>query len=132
VEVLIVLAIILILSGTTGFVAFRFVGQARHVAARSQIETLALALDGYALDCRQYPTPEQGLDALWAKPTREPVPVGWNGPYMSKRIPSDPWTRPYEYTLPGPHGLPFGLRSLGADGREGGEGLDRDVCSWED
>lgn len=112
--------------------AFRYVDRARQVTARSQIETFSLALQAYAIDCRRYPTQEQGLQALWQKPILEPVPSGWSGPYVEKSIPADPWGNAYEYLVPGPEGLPFGIRSFGADGREGGEGNDRDVSSWQD
>ena len=112
--------------------AFRYVDRARQVTARSQIESFSLALQAYAIDCKQYPAQEQGLQALWEKPVLEPVPASWSGPYMEKKIPNDPWGRPYEYTVPGPGGLPFGLRSLGADGKEGGEGNDKDVASWQE
>jgi general secretion pathway protein G len=132
VEVLIVIAIVLILTSSVGFMAFRYIDKARQVTAKSQIETFALALQSYALDCRGYPTRDQGLDALWTKPSQEPVPSGWNGPYVNKKIGTDPWGNAYEYVLPGPNGLPFSLRSWGADGKEGGEGNDKDVSSWED
>ena len=130
-EVLIVIAIILILTSAVGFMAFRYVEKARQVTARNQIETIALALDAYAMDCKQYPTVEQGLEALWTRPTADPVPAGWGGPYVTKRITGDPWGNPYHYAVPGPNGLPFGLQSWGADGREGGEGNDKDLLSWE-
>jgi general secretion pathway protein G len=112
--------------------AFRYIGKSRQVTAKTQIETVSLALNAYAQDCLQYPTVEQGLVALWTKPSQEPVPAAWDGPYVTKKISTDPWGHPYEYTLPGPNGLPFGVRSLGADGREGGEGNDKDLSSWED
>lgn len=131
-EVLIVIAIVLILTGSVGFMAFRYVDRARLVTARSQIETYGLALQTYALDCGGYPTREQGLAALWSKPSTEPVPAGWNGPYVDRKVGPDPWGRPYEYAVPGPDGLPFGLRSWGSDGKEGGEGSARDVASWEE
>lgn len=128
---LIVIAIILILTSAVGFMAFRYIEKARQVTARSQVETLSLALDAYALDCKRYPTPDQGLDALWAKPGTEPVPTGWDGPYVNKKIGMDPWGNPWDYSVPGQGGLPFGLRSFGADGKEGGESNDKDVSSWE-
>ena len=131
-EVIIVMAIVLILTSSVGFVGFRYLDRARQVTARSQIASFALALQAYAIDCRQYPTQEQGLDALWTKPVLEPVPSGWAGPYVEKRIPNDPWGRSYAYTSPGPGGLPYGVRSLGSDGAEGGEGNARDVSSWEE
>lgn len=112
--------------------AFRYIAKARQVSASSQIETLSLALNAYAQDCLQYPTEAQGLEALWTRPTQEPVPEGWEGPYVNKKITADPWGHAYEYTVPGPNNLPFGLRSFGQDGREGGEGNDRDFVTWED
>jgi general secretion pathway protein G len=75
---------------------------------------------------------EQGLAALWEKPTLEPVSSGWNGPYLYKNIPKDPWGSMYEYVAPGPNNLPYGIRSYGADGREGGENNDADIYSWGD
>jgi general secretion pathway protein G len=131
IETLIVIAIIMILSSSVGFVAYRYVERAKSVAARNQIETYALALDSYFVDCAGYPTQEQGLRALWEKPTVAPVPEGWNGPYVGKPVQKDPWGGEYQYSIPGASGLPFGIRSLGADGKEGGDGKDRDISSWE-
>jgi general secretion pathway protein G len=111
--------------------AFRYIEKARQVTARSQIETLSLALDAYATDCKSYPTPDQGLNALWTKPTAAPIPADWNGPYVNKPVGMDPWGHAWDYTVPGPGGLPFGLRSFGADGKEGGDGNDKDVASWD-
>lgn len=132
IETLIVIGIILILTSTVGFMAYRYLDKAKTVSARSQIETYSLALDSYYADCGVYPTNEQGLAALWQKPTLEPVPAGWAGPYINKPVRGDPWNNAYEYICPGANGLPFGLRSFGADGKEGGEGHDADVTSWED
>jgi len=111
--------------------AFRYIEKARQVSARSQVDTISLALDAYALDSRQYPTQEQGLAALWSRPTADPIPSGWSGPYVNKKIGADPWGHPFDYAVPGPEGLPFGLRSFGADGKEGGDGNDKDITSWE-
>ena len=131
IETIIVLAIVMTLSTTVGFVGFRYIGQAKTAAARNQIETISLGLSGYLFDCGRYPTEAQGLDALWSKPSAPPVPEGWNGPYLEKRMNADPWGNPYRYTVPGPNGLPYGVASYGADGREGGEGDARDILSWE-
>jgi general secretion pathway protein G len=90
-----------------------------------------MALNSYFLDCGVYPTTEQGLQALWEKPILEPVPKGWEGPYIDKAVPNDPWNNEFEYLNPGPHGLPFGVRSFGADGAEGGESRDNDISSWK-
>ncbi len=131
VEVLIVIAIILILTSAVGFMAFRYIDKARVVTAKNQIETFSLALDAYALDCTHYPSQEQGLMSLWEKPVLEPVPAGWNGPYLSKKPSDDPWGHPYQYIVPGPSGLAFGIRSLGSDGAEGGTGNAADITSWQ-
>jgi len=131
IETLIVIGIILILTATVGFMGFRYLDKAKTVSARSQIETFSLALEAYYLDCASYPSQDQGLSALWQKPSAEPVPPGWRGPYIGKPVPKDPWGNDYEYTVPGPNGPPFGIRSFGADGREGGEGNDQDQSSWE-
>ncbi len=111
--------------------AFKYIDRAKEVAARSQIETYALALDSLYLDSGAYPTEEQGLSALWQKPSAPPEMPGWKGPYTNKPVGPDPWGRAYEYSCPGQNGLPFGIRSLGADGREGGEGANADIASWE-
>jgi general secretion pathway protein G len=130
-EVLIVIAIILILTSAVGFMSFRYIDKARQVTAKNHVETLSLALNAYALDCTAYPSKEQGLESLWTRPVVEPPP-GWSGPYVNKKITADPWGHPYQYIEPGPNGLPFGIRCLGADGKENGEGNDRDIVSWED
>ena len=127
VETLIVIGIILILTSTVGFMAFRYVDKARVVAARNQIEELSMALHSYYMDCKQYPTEQQGLDALWEKPVLEPVPPEWTGPYLTKKIQDDPWGHPYKYSVPGPNGLPFGVASFGTKGLEGDVG---NITSW--
>jgi len=131
VETLIVIAIILILTGTVGFIAFRYIDNAKVVAARSQIETFSVALNSYLFDNGSYPTQEQGLQALWQKPSTAPIPTDWKGPYLEKDVPNDPWGHPYQYLVPGPSGLPFGLRSFGSDGVEGGDGNAKDITSWD-
>jgi len=84
------------------------------------------------LDCGRYPTEEQGLKALVEKPILSPVPKKWNGPYIQTlEIPIDPWSNEYEYMVPGPGGLPFGIRSYGADAIEGGQDNDKDITTWE-
>jgi len=129
-ETLIVIAIVLILTSIVGFTGIQYLDRARAAAARSQIDAFALALESYYIDCGRYPTEEQGLKALWQKPIIEPISPNWAGPYIYKKTPSDPWGNLYEYKTPGPEGLPFSIRSLGADSREGGEGKDADINSW--
>ena len=130
IETIIVLAIVLTLSTTVGFMGYRYIGKAKTAAARNQIEAVNLALNGYLFDCGRYPSQEQGLSALYKKPSSSPVPDNWAGPYIEKQIENDPWGNAYTYTVPGPDGLPFGVVSYGADGSEGGEGDDADVSSW--
>ena len=130
VETLIVISIVLVLTSTVGFMGFKYVGKAKIVAARTQIENLSMALDTYFMDNRQYPTEEQGLGSLWEKPILEPVPAHWDGPYLKKKLTADPWENEYEYTVPGPHGLAYGIKSMGGDGNPGGEGTDGDITSW--
>jgi general secretion pathway protein G len=132
IEIMVAVMILLILIGAASFTYIRYVSRARVVGAKNQVEAFSIALNAYYLDCGRYPSTEQGLKALWAKPVLEPVPSQWSGPYLNKEVPRDPWGRDYEYRNPGPSGLPFAIRSLGADGLEGGEGSDRDVESWRE
>lgn len=131
VETLIVISIVLILTSTVGFMAFRYVGKAKIVAAKTQIENLSMALDTYFMDNMRYPIEEQGLASLWKKPILEPVPKNWDGPYIKKKLAKDPWENDYVYVIPGPNGLPYGISSPGADGYPGGEGDNQDINSWE-
>jgi general secretion pathway protein G len=102
------------------------VGQSKTAAARAQIELLGAALDQYRLDAGRYPDTSQGLDALM----RNPGVTNWNGPYLRKEVPRDPWQNAYKYRCcPGQHG-DYDLWSDGADGAPGGEGEDGDVTSW--
>lgn len=130
-ETLIVIAIILILSATVGFAAINSLEKSRIAAAKTQIESLATALEAYYIDCGNYPAAEQGLAALRKKPEISPSSDSWGGPYIYKNAPKDPWGYEYEYTCPAPDGSPYGIRSFGADGIEGGEGKDADIKSWE-
>ena len=126
VETLIVIGIILILTSAVGFMAFKYIDQAKQATAKSQIETFALALSSYYIDCKKYPDPRQGLGALWEKPSDA---EGWSGPYIAKAVPKDPWGHDYELKIPGPNGIPFEIVSLGADGAPGGTGPDADISS---
>ncbi len=103
--------------------------QARQAAAQADIEAnIATALDLYELDNGQYPTTEQGLAALKTKPTSSPISEGWNGPYL-KKMPKDPWGKPYIYKSPGEHNIgDYDLASWGRDGVEGGGD---DAVNWE-
>ena len=101
---------------------------ARATAAKTDVNNLVQALKLYRLDNQRYPTAEQGLQALIAKPTTAPVPGNWK-PYLEK-LPNDPWGRPYQYLNPGIKGE-IDVMSFGADGQSGGEGKDADIGSWQ-
>jgi general secretion pathway protein G len=127
-ELLVVLGIIAMLAGLVGPQVMKHMGEAKVKAAKVQIEDLSSTLDMYKLDVGSYPTTEQGLNALIESPDGA---QRWNGPYLKKsKIPLDPWQQEYKYTSPGEHGK-FDLTSMGADGKEGGEGEDKDLNSWE-
>lgn len=130
IETLIVMGIVLILTASVGFSAVKQLDKARVVTSRSQIEAFTLALDSYYLDCGSYPTQEQGLNALWQK-TANSTSNFWNGPYLNKAVPADPWGNQYQYTVPGNNGLPFEIISYGQDGMEGGEKNAADISSGE-
>jgi general secretion pathway protein G len=127
-ELLVVLGIIAMLAGLVGPQVMKHMGESKVKAAKVQIEDLAQTLDMYKLDVGSYPTSEQGLNALIESPDGA---QRWNGPYLRKsKVPLDPWQQEYKYTSPGEHGK-FDVSSLGADGKEGGEGEDQDLNSWE-
>jgi general secretion pathway protein G len=125
-ELLVVVAIIGLLAGYVGPRYFAQIGKAEVKAALAQIDALQKALDQYRLDVGRYPSTEQGLAALVAKPSGASK---WAGPYLRKEVPLDPWGKPYIYRNPGEHG-DFDLLSYGRDGRPGGQGEDADIVSW--
>ncbi|WP_312972808.1 type II secretion system major pseudopilin GspG [Pseudomonas sp.] len=96
----------------------------------ADLSTFEQALDMYRLDNLRFPSNEQGLSALVAKPTVEPLPRAWRADGYIRRLPEDPWGKPYQYRSPGEHGR-VDVYSLGADGLEGGEGIDADLGNWE-
>ena len=125
-ELLVVMVIIGLLAGYVGPKYFAQVGKSQVKTARAQIDALEKALDQYRLDTGRYPGMEQGLAALVAKPANEPK---WDGPYLKKNVPADPWGNAYVYKIPGEHGE-FDLLSLGKDGQAGGTGEAADVTNW--
>ena len=130
-----IMVVVIILGLLAVLVAPRVIGRlatAKDKAGRAQIELLGTALDQYRLDNGAYPTTEQGLEALWRRPTASPEPRNWVGPYLRKRVPLDPWGRPYGYRSPGEvNPDSYDLVSLGADGAPGGEGENADLTSWD-
>jgi len=128
IEMLIVMVILGLLAALVGPRMFGKVGKSRQKAAKAQIALFETALDTYRLDTSRYPTTDQGLQALRVKPSGV---ERWDGPYLPKEVPLDPWGHRYVYRSPGEHG-DIDIISLGADGAEGGEGEDEDVVSWKD
>ena len=127
-EILVVLVILGLMASLVGPQLFKQLGGSKTRAAQLQIQELSAALDLYRLELGGYPSTEQGLEALISKPRNV---ENWNGPYLKKNvIRMDPWGSPYQYRAPGQNGE-FDLWSLGADKREGGDGENRDVRSWE-
>ena len=126
IELLVVVVILGLLIGYAGPKYFSQVGKSKVTSARAQISAFSKALDQYRLEVGHYPTTEQGLAALIAKPASE---TKWEGPYLEKTIRQDPWDRAYQYKNPGEHG-DYDLFSLGKDGAAGGTGENVDITSW--
>ncbi len=126
-ELLIVLVIIGLLAALVGPILFQRINPAKQSVARAQMENFMTALDNYFIDNGQFPNAQQGLSVLRTKPEGSEK---WNGPYLKKDIPKDPWGNPYQYRSPGRNGG-YEIASLGADGKEGGEGENADINSWE-
>jgi general secretion pathway protein G len=126
IELLVVMVIIALFATIVGTRVGRNVDKARQVTAKSQISEYESALDQFKLDVGRYPSKEEGLEALRTRPADAP---NWDGPYLRKDIPADPWGHPYVYRFPGTHG-DFDLLALGADGQEGGEGDNTDIKNW--
>lgn len=105
--------------------------RSRQERAARDIEALSDALDKYRIDNGRYPTTDQGLAALRTEPTLPPPPRHWDGPYLNRPVPADPWGNGYVYRCPGVHNPKrFDLFSLGADGRKGGVGEAADIANW--
>lgn len=125
-ELLVVMVIIGLLVGYVAPRYFNQVGKSEIKAAQAQIKGLETALDQYRLDVGRYPSTEQGLAALDAQPAGQ---SRWQGPYLKKAVPPDPWGNPYQYRFPGEHG-DFDLYSFGQDGKPGGTGEYADITNW--
>ena len=125
-ELLVVVVIIGLLAGLVAPRYFGQVGKSEVNVAKAQIDALEKALDQYRLDTGHYPSTEVGLAALIERPANEPK---WNGPYLRKGVPADPWGRPYLYRTPGQRG-DYDLISLGKDGQPGGSGENADITNY--
>lgn len=126
-ELLVVMVIIGLLAGYVGPKYFSQIGKSESKVAKAQIDAFEKALAQYRLDVGRFPTTEQGLNALVARPAGEQK---WEGPYLAKGVPLDPWGKPYLYKNPGQHG-DYDLYSLGKDGVPGGTGDAADIVNWK-
>ncbi len=131
IELVVVMTILVLLAGTAAVIVLKRIEDGRRTKAIADIAAMENALKLYNADCSEYPTTEQGLQSLREKPTD--APAGWNGPYMEKGIPVDPWGEPYHYTSPGDHNTEgYDLWSTGKDRKDGGEGNNADLTNWEE
>lgn len=126
-EMLVVLAIIAAIVGLVGPRLFGTLDSKAPEIAATQVKMLRGAIETFRLDVGRYPTAQEGLSALSAKPADPAVAARWRGPYLDGDLPADPWKNAYQYSVPGANGQPFALYSMGADGKRGGEGNDADV-----
>jgi general secretion pathway protein G len=125
-ELLVVMVIIGLLAAYVGPKYFEQIGKSETKTARAQLDALGKGLDQYRIDVGHYPSSEQGLAALNINSANESK---WQGPYLKKAVPKDPWDRAYLYKSPGEHG-DYDLYSLGKDGQLGGTKESEDVLSW--
>jgi general secretion pathway protein G len=126
-ELLVVMVIIGLLAGFVAPRYFSQIGKSRVKAAAAQIDALDKALEQFRLDVGRLPTTEEGLAALNVAPAGV---AGWEGPYLKKAVPADPWGHAYIYLQPGTHQNDFDLASYGRDGQPGGAGEDADLVNW--
>jgi general secretion pathway protein G len=130
IEIMVVIVILGVLAALVVPKVLERPDDARIVAAKSDIATIKAALSLYRLDNQRYPTGEQGLNALVAKPEMPPIPPNWRPGGYLERLPKDPWQNPYQYLNPGLRGE-IDIYSFGADGQPGGTGKDADIGSWD-
>jgi general secretion pathway protein G len=125
-ELLVVIVIIGLLAAYVGPKYFSQLGKSEVTIAKAQIEAFEKSLDTFRLDVGRYPATEEGLGALMSAPAS--AIAKWNGPYLKKTVPQDPWGHPYQYRAPGSKGE-YEILSLGKDGQPGGTGEDSDISS---
>jgi general secretion pathway protein G len=125
-ELLVVIVIIGLLAAYVGPKYFSQLGKSEVTITKAQIEAFEKALDTYRLDVGRYPNTEEGLGALLVAPADGALK--WNGPYLKKTIPQDPWGHPYLYRSPGTKSE-FDIISMGRDGQAGGSGEDADITN---
>jgi general secretion pathway protein G len=130
-ELLVVMVILVLLASVVTVMVVKRVEEARHAKAVADVESIGNALDQFYLHNGRHPSTEEGLSALRVKPQSADLP-NWDGPYIQKAVPLDPWNRDYVYKCPGDHNPEgYDLYSLGKDGKEGGTGSDADIKNWD-
>jgi general secretion pathway protein G len=128
IELLVVVAIIGLLAAYVAPKYFSQIGKSEHAVAKAQVEGFSRAIGAYRIDVGSFPTTEEGLTVLVNKPSDAVKAAKWNGPYMQKAAPNDPWGRPYMYRSPSSKG-DFELITYGSDGQPGGIGDAADILS---
>ena len=131
IEIVIAVAILAVLAAVVMPRVIGRVDEARVARAKSDVQALVTSLNLYKLDNFNFPSTEQGLEALVAQPGGQPEARNWKQGGYIERLPSDPWGNDYQYLSPGQRGS-IDVWSLGADGQLGGEGPDADVGNWGD
>jgi len=124
-ELLVVLVIIGLLAGIVGPRLFSNVDKSKITTAKAQISVLSKAVDQLRLDIGRYPTSQEGLSLLVSPPLDGTA--GWNGPYLSKPSPLDPWDTPYQYTNPGKYNTDYDIVSYGPSKKPGGTGSNAEI-----
>ena len=126
------LVVLLLLGAFAGIFAPKIFGQAEKAkrnAAKLEIDQIGQGLDLFKLEVGRFPTSQEGLAALVTAPSGV---SNWNGPYLKRStVPKDPWSNEYKYVSPGDQNRPYDIISLGPDGKEGGDGDNKDITSWQ-
>jgi len=145
VETLAVLALTAVLAAQVSVGTIKLMNKGKCAVAKTQIENYKVALQSFYIDTGHFPSAVQGLEILWTNDSTTEDEEKWQGPYLDKKITPDPWGNPYIYFNSNdgaktsldisvtqlPEGLPYGIICLGADGIEGGNGVEKDIFSWE-
>jgi general secretion pathway protein G len=126
VELLVVIIIIGLLASIVAPKFFGKLDNAKVKTVEAQLDLISTALDTFKLDTGRYPTTDEGLESLWKNKNIK----NWGGKYLPKPLKNDPWGNPYYYKQPGQNGNEYDLMSLGADGKKGGSGKDKDISFW--
>ena len=127
IEIIIVVIIMSLIAALVVPRLFKKVEKSKQQITKTQIVLLENSIKMFKLDTGRYPTSKEGLNALLEAPQGV---TNWDGPYLEKGLPKDPWGRDYTYVYPGKN-YTYEIISLGADGKEGGEGEDKDINNWE-